>query len=97
MPIRKREQRRRINKAIAALDEFCDVANWKRSHKGNLYRDCQGMNVCVFRRPDGTYGYSIDCGEFDDGLPNVGYSPIGWETADDAMTQLAHLLMINEV
>lgn len=97
MPIRKREQRRRINEVIAAMDEFCDVANWKRSRKGNLYRDCQGMNVCVFKRPNGTYGYSIDAGPSDDGLSDVGYSARGWETAEDAMIQLAHLLMINEV
>ena len=68
----------------AALDEF--EMEFKRSRKGNKWRNFEGTTVSVFQRNDGFYGWSIADTE------GVRYSNGGYDDKDDALIALAYEL-----
>ena len=58
-------------------------SGFRRSRKGNLWRQYEGLSISVFlRRGDGWYGWSVADSE------GVRFSPGGYETEEDAMAAL---------
>ena len=71
-----------IEDALAEWAEFESPSAWKRSRKGNLWRRWNGLNVTVFKRDDGYFGWSIANEE------GPRYSPGRFETEGEAMNAL---------
>lgn len=69
---------------VVARAEF--KAGFKRSKKGNLWREYEGLNLSVFQRQEGGYDYSIA----DEYGPR--YSQCEWETELEALNALAREL-----
>jgi hypothetical protein len=69
---------------MAAWREF--EAGFRRSQKGNLCRQFEGLTVTVFRRPDDTFGWCIADGD------DVRFSPGGYEDEGSAMYALGEEL-----
>jgi hypothetical protein len=90
-PIRKR--RPQIDAEIAAreaaVEAFDDPAVWRRSAKGNLWRNWEGLTVSIFRRTgDDLFGWCIADGD------GRRFSPGGYETEDDALSGLHDALEV---
>jgi hypothetical protein len=66
----------------AAWAEFESPTAWKRSQKGNIWREWAGRRCVIFRRRDGRYGWSIADEE------EVRFSPCSYATEDGARTAL---------
>jgi hypothetical protein len=68
-------------KRLQMWDEF--KAGFRRSKKGNLWRNYEGVTLTVFRRPwDGGFGWSISDSEGPE------FSPGGFEDEEDALEAL---------
>ena len=76
-----------VEYALEALEEFREPSAWKRSKKGNLWRNWEGKTVSIFERDgDGYYGWCIADRE------GQRFSRHGAETEEDAMDDLAEAL-----
>jgi hypothetical protein len=84
---RTRKQKRltaAIQRVLNSQDaDFDDLACWRRSQKGNLWRSWEELTVTVFRRDDDTFGWSISGGD------GVEYSETEYPSEIDAMADLA--------
>lgn len=76
MPIRKATPQERL----AWVEDFENLANWKRSSKGNLFRHWGGSDLTVFKRGDGLFSWCMSGGFSDD----------VFETEAEAISNLAH-------
>ena len=83
------QQQQQIADQLAAMDRFEDRAFWRRSKKGNLWRLWDGLNLTVFRRRDGFYGWCIA----DDDGPR--YANQVYKTEADAMIGLGETLGVD--
>jgi len=70
-------------------DEF--AGGFRRSRKGNFWRQWGNLTVTVFKRADGYYAWSIADGD------GVHYSRSGHEEEGDALESLASALGIGEI
>ncbi len=61
---------------------FENPSAWRRSNKGNVWREWDGVTITIFRRQDGRWGWCIA----DEDGPR--YSTGGYETQADARTAL---------
>lgn len=73
-------EKQRIEAAFAARDAF--ESGFKRSRKGNLWRNWEGKMLCVFRRDDDFYAWSVS----DNDGPR--FSPGGYATEEEAIGAL---------
>ena len=82
---------RELEAALQARDQF--AAGFKRSKKGNLWRNYEGLTVVIFRRQgDDWFSWSIT--DTDDEGPR--FSPRPFDTEADAMDALCDELLIGE-
>ncbi len=49
----EREQKTNFDLAVAELEEFCDLANWETSKKGNPWRKYENYTISIFKRRSG--------------------------------------------
>jgi hypothetical protein len=75
--------------AMEAIEEFENPAYWRRSLKGNLWREFNGLTLSVFIR-DGRFAWSIA----DSDGPQ--YSTLRYKTEADAITAIREVLGIGE-
>lgn len=76
-----------VELALATRAEF--ESGFKRSRKGNLWRNYEGLTLTIFRRRgDDYYGWSIADSD------GVRFSPGGCETEEDALSALSSELAI---
>ena len=82
------------NAALEAMEadwrEFEAPHAWKRSRKGNLWRNWRGVTLTIYGRSDGWYGWVIA----DEDGPR--YSPSGYETEAECMDALGSELEVGE-
>jgi hypothetical protein len=67
---------------LAELREF--QAGFKRSKRGNLWRHYEGLTLCVFKRDDDYFAWSISDAD------GPRYSPGAFEDEDEALASLAY-------
>ena len=85
----KREiQKRREEKR---WDAFHEPAAWKRSSKGNLWRNWAGKTVSVFARDDNFFGYCIA------DMDGKRFSQGALETEEEAVESLGFALGLNDL
>jgi hypothetical protein len=68
---------------------FAEPAAWKRSKRGNLWRNYQGKTVTIFGRDDGYFAWSISDKD------GTRFSRGGYEDEDEAMGALAAALPLD--
>src|SRR4051812_13060872 len=78
-----------VEAVLAARAEF--AAGFRRSRKGNLTREWEGLRLTIFRRKgDGCFGWSVA----DEEGPR--FSPGGYETEEEALLALGFAMGIDE-
>lgn len=91
----KRKRRKRESDDIeAALDvwrAFEEESQWKRSKRGNLWRDWGSARVSIFERDDGFYGWCIA----DSGEPQ--FSRGGFKSESAAMNAVGEQLGLSDL
>ena len=80
MPKIKKQPDPVIKMAMSEWKEFEDPNAWKRSKRGNLWRNWLGMTLTIFKRDDGYFGWCIVDSE------EKQFSPGGFESEEDAMS-----------
>ena len=80
------ERDRQIETALAARAEFDDPTRWRRSKRGNLWRQWENQTVTVFAREGGWWWCVAD--EEQRRFSRRGYASIAW-----AKTALAENLL----
>jgi hypothetical protein len=78
-----------IEAALAAIEEFEEPTAWRRSQRGNLWREWDEMTVTIFQRK-GRYCWCINDGE------ETRFSRKGYETEDDAKIALGEAIGVGE-
>lgn len=80
---------------VAVLAERAEFENpilWKRSKRGNLWRNWQGMTLTIFKRKgDGYYAWSIA------DVDGPRFSSCGYETEHEAIGELESALGVGEL
>jgi hypothetical protein len=76
---------REVEIALAEIDAFENPAAWRRSAKGNMYRQWDSMTVTVFCKR-GMWGWCVADAE------ETRFSRNEYETEDDAKMALAEAL-----
>ena len=74
--------KREIDRKLREWERFASPSEWRRSARGNLWREWNGLIVTVFIRRDGWFGW---CAANEDG-PR--YSSRGYELEEDAQFDL---------
>jgi hypothetical protein len=85
--IGQRSRDREMRLLLALQDDFEDRTKWRRSAKGNLWREWEDKVVTIFYRVPrygNPGGYSWSISDDDDVL----YSDSAYETVEDAMCDL---------
>jgi hypothetical protein len=76
---------------IAEREKFSDPADWRRSKRGNLWREWDGMTVTIFHR-NGRYFWCIA-----DGGEERRFSLGGFEIEDDAMSSVGDAMGVGVI
>jgi len=64
---------------------------FRRSKKGNLWREYDGKTLSVFPRSDDTFGWCIASGD-----DNKQFSSRGYETEEEAIEALGRMLDVED-
>ena len=87
---KKKEMDRQLEAAMAEQAAFRDRAQWKKSKKGNYWREWGRKTVTLFKR-DGFWRWCIADADSTD------FSPGAWEKRSDARSNLAYELGVGIV